>query len=716
MKLGSRLKLTPAHGDRPKPPTIHRNRPKPPLSCGDRPKPPPVPWGLNAFIKEEGGYTSITVAISLLLSLTLCFSLVSATWVQNRSADIQSVADAAALSGQTVVSSYKTLASVIDACILTMGLAGVATIGAGLVISAVPGLSSAGVSTMDAGNKILTSRQKFATSAARGMQKLEATLPLLIVARSSAVVAANTSFGASYIGCAVPYPTESQSDFSGLDAELDTSAVNKSAEELQEASDKAKEAQDVADDALLRGWLADCGNSPRNMYERASHLAGLSAENNPYYSSYKKWTFGAALLRARAYYAVRVQTETPLGAGIEYAADSAVRKAFYEYALEQVNAATYRENADGTVEIDFPSLPSNTDEMKRTHLYTDARWPCSDEAQGRTAHATLECPGAKGPASGMAAISEIGAGVLECATCHLDAFTMGNVAAASTSIDNGFEHYWREVVEASKEYERASNELAEANVELESLSSEASDAFNALLETLAVPRPKLCPPGAYGCVAAVWRQGELSSSEAFSSVFSEAVEVGSGAAVSAAVLAPDENTDEQNVLTNLFSSIDAELGSTTAGVLGNFGSLWSGILDGYASFYDGASSGITSALNALDGIPFASAASKLCSALNSLVENASFAPTDLRAFKPVLTNSQNVIDKAGDGGVASARQIIELLGQSSNTQQFAETLGQELQNRFEGQEVTLAEIPIPGTDIEFPLTINLGDLAEGVFS
>ena len=122
--------------------------------------------GIGAFVDDEGGYTSVAVALALLVSLSLVCSLVSVAWVQNRSADVQSVADSAALAGANVVAAYSTVATTLDACVLTLGLAGMVTLGAGLVVSAVPGLSAVGAETISAGVKMLDARREFAMSAA----------------------------------------------------------------------------------------------------------------------------------------------------------------------------------------------------------------------------------------------------------------------------------------------------------------------------------------------------------------------------------------------------------------------------------------------------------------------------------------------------------------------------------------------------------------------
>lgn len=677
---------------------------------------PRLETGLNLFINDQGGYTSVAVALSLLLSITLTFSLASGMWIQNRAADSQAVADASALAGANVVGSYTTLAATLDASVLTLGLTGAVVGCAGLVLCAIPGMSAKGANTVQAGVRILEARQKFATSAVKGLQKLEATLPLIIACRSAAVVNANSTDSISYIGCAIPYPLESQSDFSSLDSGIDTSKLEEASAEISEASDKVKQLQEEADEALRRGWLADCGYkqlySGMCMYERANTLASLSASANPFYASPDSWTFGAALERARAYYQARFVNEAPAGSSENERGDSAIRKYFYQYALSQVNLGSYSEQTDGSVIINLPKLPSNSQELKTTPIYTDYLFPISDSAGVRSIHSLEECRGigdAEVSYSSMRAFVHYTGPKRECAYCHFTSISMGNVSSASTNINNGFEYYYKELREAAQDYQRAANALAEAKRELKDATEKGSDCIQELLDILAVPRPKLCPPGAYGCVAAVWRSGELVQPDALSTSFTSEARVGAGAAVSAAALAPDNNTSSNDVLVRFMGALSQDLTGSEAGVLGNVGELWSGLLGSYANAYDGIQTGAVSILDKIEGIPGSSAASWLCSQVSHFVEAAGFEPADLRLRKPVLTNSQNVFDRADATSVGTARQFVELLGQSSDVETFAHNLGQDLSNELEGETFTIAEVPIPGTDLSVPLTVDIGE-------
>ena len=83
--------------------------------------------GIDWFIDEEGAYTTVAAAVSILVVLTLLFSAITAVWTLSRAGDVQTSADATALAGANVVSSYHTTATVLDATILSLGLAGFCT-------------------------------------------------------------------------------------------------------------------------------------------------------------------------------------------------------------------------------------------------------------------------------------------------------------------------------------------------------------------------------------------------------------------------------------------------------------------------------------------------------------------------------------------------------------------------------------------------------------
>ncbi|HJB54479.1 MAG TPA: hypothetical protein IAA39_02005 [Candidatus Olsenella avistercoris] len=657
---------------------------------------------------DEGGLTTVAVAVALLLCLTLVFSAASAGWVASRSSEIQRVADAAAMAGENSVAAFSTIAQVLDACVLSMGLAGIVTYGAGIVASCVPGLTAVGAQMCSAADAVLEARSSLARTAASGLERLESALPLLVVANSASCVEANSAGGASYEGCALPLPTSSQSDFSALEREVGDEGLSDLSEQMRESSRETADAEARADEALRRGWDADCGSRPYCLRERAASLAGLAASENPDYPSPAGWTFGAALLRARSYYAARLAAERVEGSDAEELTDAACRRAFYAFALSEVMAGSYAESPDGTVSADLPRLPRNAEETRASALYGQASWPCTDEGAGRTLHCSLDCPGATGEPSGVASLEELDAGsVLPCDACRMDVGDLGRVASASTSIPNGFEHHWRTVVDASEDYERARADLAAAQGRTRELAELGEEGFERALGQLG-ERPTLCPPGAWGCVAVVARDGGEGVPTELTEAFLSSAELPAGAAVSAATLAPDEATADNNVLSSFFDALgagDSLLGGAADGVT----ELWGRLLVGYGSAYGNVAEAGGEFLDGLDGVLGGSVGSWLREQLKGVLRDAGLEPVDMRLRKPVLVSTQDVLDQAGLERVSTVRELVGSLPDSASALDFARAAGLRLVEGV-GGSLTVAEVEIPGTGLSIPLTVDLSGL------
>jgi len=666
--------------------------------------------GVSAFIRDEGGYTSVAVVIALLVSFSLVFAAASAEWVMARSSEVQQVADATAMAGENVVARFATVAQVIDACVLSMGLAGIVTYGAGLVVSCIPGATAAGEAIVKAGGDMLDARRSFARSAASGLKRLEGALPALVVANSVLCVSANSSEGIEYRGCAIPYPAESMSDFSSLEADVDDDALKESAGSMSAASKRVADAKSRADDARERGWEADCGSRPYCLWQRASSLAGLEEALNPYHPTSVTWNFGVPLSRSRAYYARRCADEVPVGSGVEEITDSAARMAFYRYACEQVRLGHYFESADGSVDLDLPDLPHDTHETRSTTLYTQATWPCTTESGLTVLHSSLACPGAVGPSAGLASLSRIDDGsVARCPVCGMDIGAMGHVASASTSTENGYEHYWRIIVEASRDYEGARNEQAQAESDVREEADKGADLFEQAIDQLGVVRPILCPPGAWGCVAVVWRGDGTAVPSELTRSFLSSAELPAGCAVSAAVLAPDDSTSENNVLASFFDGISGS-GSLAGGTVDSVTSLWGRLLVGYGAAYGNVSNAAGEFLDGVDGVFGGTVGSWLRDKLKEVMRVTGFQPVDMRLRKPVLTSTENVLEKMGDDSQATVRDLLRSLPRSGTTADYVQAIGAWGLDEFTDGELTVAEVTIPGTDISIPLTIDLSGL------
>lgn len=664
---------------------------------------------MNIFVHDSGGFTTVAMATTLLVVLVLLFSLVSVGQVLTDSYETQSIADAGALAGENVVAKYTTVATVLDACVLSMGLTGIVALGAGLITSCVPGLQVAGAKLSQTGSSILKARRDFSQSVVKGLQAFEKIMPALIAAQSYACIRSNSKGPLHYTGAALPFPLQSKSEFGSLDSDINDEELTKKSKEIQDKTEQKEKAQKKANEAKERAWRADCGNSPSFcMYERTHALAMLDGKDNPFYNSVETWSFGVPLMRARAYYKAREVQEVIGGATGEERNDSACRKVFYQYAYEKICSGSYRENEDGTVQCSFPELPRNVQEMKETSLYTDALWPCSVEDGKTVLHTDVNCPGRHGEITQYASLSDLDTGTVEkCPYCKLGVEDMGKVASASTSIENGFEHYWKIVCDEAKIYQEALEEVAKIDKEVKKLASQSKDLFAKILKELSAIRPKLCPPGAWGCVAIATRGETELPASSISAVFAAHSRLPQGSAISGAVLAPDEATKENNVLADFFDSLSKKAGFIGKGADDIFG-LWGNLLVSYGSAYKKISSQATGFLDKLDGI-FSGVGTWLKGKLKTLIEGAGLQPVDMRLKRPVLTNSENILSQAGFSKETTIRKAILDLPEQGSFMEYAKVIGGVVIKDLPS-EITLAEIPIPIVGGSIPIKVNIKKL------
>lgn len=675
--------------------------------------------GIDLFI-EDGAYTTLSSAVVILVVLTLLFSSTAAIWSMSRAGDTQAAADSGALAGANVVSSYHTAATVVDASILSLGLAGFATIGTGLVAILIPGAELAAGDMVDTGIEIIKTRNKFAKSAFKGLQKIETALPYLVAARATQAVSAQDTEGATYTGTALAVPKTSESDFVALEgSEISTDVIKDTSKDLERAADELQKASEETAKAKERAWLADCGGSdPASvgscscMWERARSLAKLSDIENPHYASSVTWEPQVALDRAKAYYRLRLANEAPQGSSVETKAESAARKAFYTYASAEVNRAYITEDGDRTTSY-IPLLPRNTDEVRATELYTDAAWPTSTNDGKTYLHYGTSCPNyKKGTPGGLASVAAYD-GQDKCNRCHFGVSSLGAVAAPSTSIENGFEYHFDRFKDALKKYVECRNKELELMRQTEDEADRAGNAFDEAIKALSGERPRIAPPGRNGVVALAV-SGAISSPDELNSSFNTTVRLGDRGAISAAVLAPDDATAQNNVLSRFFSTLEERSGGV-AGVLDDVMDVWGRLLVGYGDIQGSADELMDEMIDDLGGDSGAlgSIASWLGDTVSASVAALGLEPCDLRLRKPVLTDTANVIKSPGSDitGLSNAQDKLRSIPLGvTDPKALCEALEYQVERTISGTVFTLAEIPLPGGG-SIPLTVDVATLA-----
>lgn len=675
--------------------------------------------GIDLFI-EDGAYTTLSSAVVILVVLTLLFSSTAAIWSMSRAGDTQVAADSGALAGANVVSSYHTAATVVDASILSLGLAGFATIGTGLVAILIPGAELAAGDMVDTGIEIIKTRNKFAKSASKGLQKIETALPYLVAARATQAVSAQDTEGATYTGTALAVPRTSESDFVALEgSEISTDVIKDTSKDLERAADELQKASEETAKAKERAWLADCGGSdPASvgscscMWERARSLAKLSDIENPHYASSVTWEPQVALDRAKAYYRLRLANEAPQGSSVETKAESAARKAFYTYASAEVNRAYITEDGDRTTSY-IPLLPRNTDEVRATELYTDAAWPTSTNDGKTYLHYGTSCPNyKKGTPGGLASVAAYD-GQDKCNRCHFGVSSLGAVAAPSTSIENGFEYHFDEFKGALEKYVECRNKELELMRQTEDEADRAGNAFDEAIKALSGERPRIAPPGRNGVVALAV-SGAISSPDELNSSFNTTVRLGDRGAISAAVLAPDDATAQNNVLSRFFSTLEERSGGVV-GVLDGVMDVWGRLLVGYGDIQGSADELMDEMIDDLGGGSGAlgSIASWLGDTVSASVAALGLEPCDLRLRKPVLTDTANVIKSPGSDitGLSNAQDKLRSIPLGvTDPKALCEALEYQVERTISGTVFTLAEIPLPGGG-SIPLTVDVATLA-----
>lgn len=675
--------------------------------------------GIDLFI-EDGAYTTLSSAVVILVVLTLLFSSTAAIWSMSRAGDTQAAADSGALAGANVVASYHTAATVVDASILSLGLAGFATIGTGLVAILIPGAELAAGDMVDTGIEIIKTRNKFAKSASKGLQKIETALPYLVAARATQAVSAQDTEGATYTGTALAVPRTSESDFVALEgSEISTDVIKDTSKDLERAVDELQKASEETAKAKERAWLADCGGSdPASvgscscMWERARSLAKLSDIENPHYASSVTWEPQVALDRAKAYYRLRLANEAPQGSSVETKAESAARKAFYTYASAEVNRAYITEDGDRTTSY-IPLLPRNTDEVRATELYTDAAWPTSTNDGKTYLHYGTSCPNyKKGTPGGLASVAAYD-GQDKCNRCHFGVSSLGAVAAPSTSIENGFEYHFDRFKDALENYVECRNKELELMRQTEDEADRAGNAFDEAIKALSGERPRIAPPGRNGVVALAV-SGAISSPDELNSSFNTTVRLGDRGAISAAVLAPDDATAQNNVLSRFFSTLEERSGGV-AGVLDDVMDVWGRLLVGYGDIQGSADELMDEMIDDLGGDSGAlgSIASWLGDTVSASVAALGLEPCDLRLRKPVLTDTANVIKSPGSDitGLSNAQDKLRSIPLGvTDPKALCEALEYQVERTISGTVFTLAEIPLPGGG-SIPLTVDVATLA-----
>ena len=236
------------------------------------------PFGL---FRDEDGFTTVGVALALLVTLALVFTSAQVYRVSSASADVQDVADAAALAAENEVAEFMIAVRVCDAVVLSLSLTGAATAGLGVAALCTPATAGASEVLLKAARKVVEARDEFAEKAAAGLNRLQKALPFLAAANAASTASANDGgpMGASYVALAVLVPADGEELGVGAveGAEGLVDDAEREADGIRQAAADAEEAAREANAWKERAFLRDCGDDPSYcMSERARTLTGMA--------------------------------------------------------------------------------------------------------------------------------------------------------------------------------------------------------------------------------------------------------------------------------------------------------------------------------------------------------------------------------------------------------------------------------------------------------
>ena len=637
---------------------------------------------IGRFIAEDGGFTSVGVVVALLLVVTLLFATAQIRWMSSTSADIQFVADSGALAAQNVVAEYEVIAKIADAVILSMSLFGLLVFGIAIVVSCIPGCQEVGVEVLDFGKQVFEARDTCAKQLIKGLNALQRALPFLCVVNAARVISSNQISAAGnvrYYGLAIPLPLTGKDTVYPDDDDAQNSGdeISRHNSHTSELTDEAQEAYERMQASRREGYLADCGQNPAYcLYERAARLGGLNGAQNPFFSSPDTWLFDYAFMRAKAYYQARLANERPASSALDEQVRSFARTRFYSFAVSEMAHGYARTAEDGTLDAYFPLLPRNNTELRTTSLYTEKVYPVS---AGGVIHGVSNCPDCVDSGLvGYGSVAQSENGTYQaCKTCDFSINTIGRVASASTSINNGFEFHYRAVAEAATRYQQASKEYRNSTDQAKESAEGSFEAFRQALEALKAPRINPCPPGRNGCIAIVIDP----SSHAIPAPFSSSL-VGGNAelhprvAISAAAMAADQASPGNNIISSFLDRVK-ENASGSSGLSMTLG-FFDGILDVWGNallaYTNGTEAMVRGVGDFLRGIPLVGStplASWAESALKETLEAVGLQGIDLSMPKPVIVNTLHVArasnSAVGDGFVTAKEIYSSVPGSGSGT-------------------------------------------------
>lgn len=603
----------------------------------------------SSIFYDEAGFSTLSVVVSLLLTLTLIFSSASVYATTSESANIQNIADTSSQAAISQVGEFMILVKACDALILSLGLSACVCGSVGVVCLCIPPTAAAGESLLDAAFKILNEQEKFSNNSANALNKIQKSLPFISTVKAYMVASANNggAFNANYMAITILEPGEGieikPGNFDNIKNVLND--VNNGKEDLKRDASEAERLAQEFINSKREAWTADNINNPSSQLDRASRLANLSDIENPEYKSVDIWNFGYGLLRARKYFYKRKLIDTPTGTGDEKYADWVLRQHYYNFVINLLNEGYYFENSD-SVDMNFPHIPRSTVEMQNSKLFTDVYFPITKSGDKLVMHAWDGCSNCNEVVGTGNAQSWNSNDYAICDKCHFSQNDFGSIGSGATSSVYGFEHYYKIIEEQSKIYSDAINKAAPYNKKVKDTASNWLSKFKELINSLSSNRIYACPPGAYGVFVICVNNSVSPANTSFNSSFVNTdATLGIRAAMSAATLIEENSNEGSTFITTFTDGIKDKIPAMSSfnGVALN---IWSSLLTTYNNGSSSLIDGLESGLNSLSFNSSSELGTWAAKFIRNLFNSIGLEPVNLKPLKPVLINSDYVATKS----------------------------------------------------------------------
>ena len=139
---------------------------------------------IDFFWDKEGGFSTAGMVLALLITICLLFTVARVYEVNSASADVQEVADAAALAAENVVAEFYIVVALCDATVLSLSLMFISTLALGVVCLCTPVTVSFAEAFFKAAEKIKDARDSFAEKAQHSLDKFQSVLPFLALTKA----------------------------------------------------------------------------------------------------------------------------------------------------------------------------------------------------------------------------------------------------------------------------------------------------------------------------------------------------------------------------------------------------------------------------------------------------------------------------------------------------------------------------------------------------